>query len=682
MKRRILPLGLLLAIAANASAGEDKLPKPLVSGLNGPMALAVGLGGRILVSEFGDLKKDDDGRVSTIEKGKAVPFATGFYRPGAMVAWTSWLFVIDEKGVWRIDPKGKAQLFVPVKAFPSPPYRLTDLTVDEHGVLYVADCNCDLEKGGKHSIWRIDQKGKVSLVVDSKRSPELDQPHCIVMDGKSHLLAMCFNSALLLRIKVSDGAVTKVEKAGGQSMSWDLHGRLFFMNLRLGIEGQAADWELVAIPRPGQKPILVTPVFRNPGSICFYPGSNSILVPDPQAGTVTAIPAKIPGWEVDDTPMSIKTAVAFPDLKWTGWEGVTPAGKVVPHRPLVLTHAGDGSNRVFVATQHGVIHAFPNDPKAKKTDIFLDIEKKVLYRDDENEQGLLGLAFHPQFKKNGEFFVFYSLKGQKLTNVISRFRVSKDNPNKADPDFEEEILRIQRPFWNHDGGTIVFGPDGYLYIALGDGGAADDPFKAGQRLNTLLAKVLRIDIDRKDEGKNYAIPKDNPFVGKEGARGEIWAYGLRNVWRMAFDRKTGKLWASDVGQNLYEEIDIIEKGGNYGWSIREGLHPFSKDGVGPRADLIDPIWEYHHDVGKSLTGGVVYRGKQIAALDGHYLYGDYITNKLWALKYDEAKRRVVANRPIPDPSQPVMSFGEDEAGEVYFMTASGSGKGIYRFVGK
>ena len=194
--------------------------------------------------------------------------------------------------------------------------------------------------------------------------------------------------------------------------------------------------------------------------------------------------------------------------------------------------------------------------------------------------------------------------------------------------------------------------------------------------------MLRIDIDKKDEGKNYAIPKDNPFVGKEGARGEIWAYGLRNVWRMAFDRKTGKLWASDVGQNLYEEIDIIEKGGNYGWSIREGLHPFSPAGVGPRADLIDPIWEYHHDVGKSLTGGNVYRGKLIPELDGHYLYGDYITNKLWALKYDEAKKRVVANRPIPDPGQPVMSFGEDEPGEVYFLTASASGKGIYKFVGK
>jgi glucose/arabinose dehydrogenase len=192
--------------------------------------------------------------------------------------------------------------------------------------------------------------------------------------------------------------------------------------------------------------------------------------------------------------------------------------------------------------------------------------------------------------------------------------------------------------------------------------------------------VLRIDVDHKDKDKPYAIPKDNPFVGKAEARPEIWAYGLRNPWRMAFDRKTGKLWTSDVGQNLYEEIDILKAGGNYGWNIREGLHPFSVNGIGPRKDLIDPIWEYHHDTGKSLTGGTVYRGKRLPELDGHYLYADYVVPRIWALRYDEDKGRVVANRPIRDPNVPVMSFGEDEMGEVYFMTYSPTGKGIYWFV--
>ena len=217
-------------------------------------------------------------------------------------------------------------------------------------------------------------------------------------------------------------------------------------------------------------------------------------------------------------------------------------------------------------------------------------------------------------------------------------------------------------------------------MTLGDGGAANDPFKNGQNLKTLLAKVLRIDVNKKDPGKNYAVPKDNPFVGKKDTLPEIWAYGLRNIWRMAFDRKTGRLWAADVGQNLYEEIDIIEKGGNYGWSLREGLHPFSPKGVGPNKDMIEPIWEYHHDIGKSLTGGTVYRGKKLLELDGHYVYGDYVTAKIWALRYDEDKRRVVANRPIPDPNVPILSFGEDEQGEVYFMTTSVTGKGIYQFV--
>jgi glucose/arabinose dehydrogenase len=398
------------------------------------------------------------------------------------------------------------------------------------------------------------------------------------------------------------------------------------------------------------------------------------------AGAIYALPLTIPGWEVDDSPLPLETTIAFPDLKWAGWKPVNDRGQPTPLRPLCLTHAGDESNRIFLGTQHGVIHVFPNDQKAKETKVFLDIEKKVFYSDAENEQGFLGLAFHPQYRKNGEFFVFYTDKKKKTENVVSRFKVSKDDPDRADAASEEELLRIQRPFWNHDGGTICFGPDGYLYVALGDGGSANDPLGNAQNLKSILGKVLRIDVDRKDEGKKYAIPKDNPFVEKKDARPEIWCYGLRNVWRMAFDKKTGKLWAADVGQNLYEEINLLEKGGNYGWNLREGYHPFGPQGVGVRNDLIEPIWEYHHDIGKSITGGTVYRGKQFPELEGHYLHADYVTNRIWALRYDEVKKRVTANRTIRDPGLAVLSFGEDEMGEVYFLTVASSGKGIHRFV--
>jgi glucose/arabinose dehydrogenase len=268
-----------------------------------------------------------------------------------------------------------------------------------------------------------------------------------------------------------------------------------------------------------------------------------------------------------------------------------------------------------------------------------------------------------------------------MTNVVSRFRLSKDDPTKLDPDSEEQLVRYtKRPFWNHDGGTVCFGADGCLYIVHGDGGAGNDPYDNAQNLGVLFGKILRIDVDHKDEGKNYAVPKDNPFVGTKGALPEIWAYGLRNPWRISFDRKTGQLWCADVGQNLFEEIDLIVKGGNYGWNRREGFHPFGGRGTGRQKEFIEPIWEYNHEVGKSITGGTVYRGKQFPELEGHYLHADYVTSKIWALKYDEKLNRVTANRPIPDPTKPVMSFGEDEAGELYFMTYSPKGQGIYRFV--
>ncbi|MCH8829254.1 MAG: PQQ-dependent sugar dehydrogenase [Planctomycetes bacterium] len=401
------------------------------------------------------------------------------------------------------------------------------------------------------------------------------------------------------------------------------------------------------------------------------------------SSAVVAVLASVATAQVDTSPLPLKAELAFPQLQWTGWSAVSDRGKQQPLRPIVVTHAGDGTNRVFVATQRGVIHVFPNRQDVKKTSVFLNMQKQVVYIDKQNEEGLLGVAFHPKYKKDGRFFVYYTTTAAPRTSIISSFRVSRDDPNRADPKSEVVIMRVKQPFWNHNGGTLVFGPDGYLYIALGDGGSANDPYRNGQNLKTLLGTILRIDVNRKSRGRNYAIPKDNPFVRRgKRARPEIYAYGLRNVWRMSFDRKTGALWAGDVGQKLWEEINIIKKGGNYGWNIREAKHPFGPRGSGPRRGLIDPIWEYHHDIGKSITGGHVYRGSRLPELAGKYLYADYVSGKIWALDYDWKKKRVVGNRPIPGNKMPVITFGEDETGDVYFCIVSPTGKGIYRFVRK
>ena len=369
---------------------------------------------------------------------------------------------------------------------------------------------------------------------------------------------------------------------------------------------------------------------------------------------VASSPAADPPQPMPDTPLDIKAVRAFPELKF--------------RRPVLLTNAGDGSNRIFVGSQPGKIFVFPNKPDVEEADLFLDWEKKTIYKDEEFEEGILGLAFHPKFKTNGEFFMYYTEVPH--ISVISRFKVSKSDPNKADPASEEQILRIPQPFWNHNGGTICFGPDGYLYIGLGDGGNANDPFKNGQNPKTVLGKILRIDVDHKDAGKNYAIPKDNPWVGQADAAPEAFAMGIRNTWRMSFDRKTGTLWQADVGQDLWEEINVITKGGNYGWNLREGLHKF-KDGSDPKPELIEPVWEYHHTIGKSITGGVVYRGKKVPELDGCYLYGDFVSGKLWGLKYDEKAKKVAANYLLQGDNLPVMTYGEDESGEVYFTTPFG-----------
>ncbi len=380
------------------------------------------------------------------------------------------------------------------------------------------------------------------------------------------------------------------------------------------------------------------------------------------------------GEPVQELSMKVGTERAFPNLEF--------------ERPVVVTHAGDGSNRIFVAEQEGVIRVFSNDQEVEEAPVFLDIDERCAYADNQNEEGLLGLAFHPDFKKNGEFFVYYNTSSAEHVCQVSRFRVSQDNPAVADPNSEEVILKIPQPFWNHNGGTIAFGPDGFLYVGLGDGGSGNDPNGNGQNLTTLLGAILRIDVDHKSDGLNYSIPKDNPFIGTEvtvgraknkvPARPEIYAYGFRNVWRLSFDSGTGDLWAADVGQNLWEEINIVRKGGNYGWNIREARHWFRPDGNdAEQNDLVDPIHEYDHETGKSVTGGEVYRGRRVAELAGKYVYGDYVSGRLWALEYDRESGVAKANYSLESNNLPVMSFGSDETGDVYFTTPFGM---LFRFV--
>ena len=396
---------------------------------------------------------------------------------------------------------------------------------------------------------------------------------------------------------------------------------------------------------------------------------------------IRALPRPDPAAATSDGILPVGFEPAFPGIRWAGYEPLTAEGKPNTFRPIVLTHAGDDSGRIFVATQHGQIHVVR--PGATESVLFADLSDRVVYKDNQNEEGLLGLAFHPRFRENGQFFVYYtSSRKEPHTSVISRFRVSPTDPDRFDAAFEEEVMVIPQPFWNHNGGTLCFGPDGYLYVALGDGGAANDPLGHGQNPGTLLGKILRIDVDRKDPGQGYAIPTDNPLVGMKGACWEIWAWGLRNPWRIAFDPPTGRLWCADVGQGLYEEIDLIEKGGNYGWSLREGRHGFGAVSVPSGTRLVEPVFEYDHTVGLSITGGHVHRGGSVPALEGKYLYADYVSGKLFALTIDEATGKATANHMIESPKMPVISFGRDAAGESYFLIVTGDGQGIHRFTAR
>jgi glucose/arabinose dehydrogenase len=350
--------------------------------------------------------------------------------------------------------------------------------------------------------------------------------------------------------------------------------------------------------------------------------------------------------------------------------------------PTVLTHSGDGSNRLFVADLTGQIYVIENGDLQPEP--FLDIsEEMVKVNPIYDERGLLGLVFHPEFENNGRFFVYYSApksgEGIDHESIIAEYQVSEEI-NIADPDSEQIIMRIDQPESNHNGGQLAFGPDGYLYIGLGDGGGAGDQHSEignGQDINTSLGSVLRIDVNNETP---YGIPEDNPFVGIDGLD-EIYAYGFRNPYRFSFDMQTNRLFLADVGQDEWEEIDIVEKGGNYGWRILEGTHPYDlslADILGFDIETLNKtIHEYSHSVGKSIIGGYVYRGSLSINLEGKYVFADWSKNfmlprgKLYYLEeivpntWQRFEFKLTNDKPL---KRFILGLGEDENGELYLLT--------------
>ena len=332
--------------------------------------------------------------------------------------------------------------------------------------------------------------------------------------------------------------------------------------------------------------------------------------------------------------------------------------------PVGVTNAGDGSNRLFVLDQNGRILIVRDGALVAQP--FLDINPIV---QTSGEQGLLGLAFHPNYPDDGRFFVYYT--EQDGRQAVVSYRVSGD-PDIADPNSATVMLRMDDFAGNHNGGSLAFGPDGLLTIATGDGGGGGDPRGSGQSLATYLGKILRVDVDSAEGERAYGIPGDNPFIATDGAFPEIWITGLRNPWRTSFDRTTGDFWIGDVGQNAFEEIDVVRagtSGQNFGWNVTEGFHCYIASTCDTNG-LVGPVTEYSHDFGCSVTGGYVYRGTAVPTLAGGYLFGDYCSGRIWAI--DPTATETREPRVVLETGRNVSSFGEDEAGELYVADLGGS----------
>ncbi len=385
-------------------------------------------------------------------------------------------------------------------------------------------------------------------------------------------------------------------------------------------------------------------------SLSFMTGRSaaSQIIPNTPAGTYSVY-----------LPVVLKQV--FPNASNYQWMEVASGLS----QPVDIKHAGDNSGRLFIVEQSGRIRILSGGQILSTP--FLDITDRVV-GSSEGEQGLLGLAFHPNYAANGLFYVNYTdLNGD---TVIARFSIS-GNPNQANANSETRLLAVDQPFTNHNGGALAFGPDGYLYISLGDGGSAGDPYGNAQSLNTLLGKILRIDVNT---GSPYGIPPTNPFANGGGLP-EIWVYGLRNPWRFAFDTMTGGLYIGDVGQGAWEEINFLpagtNNGPNLGWDYYEGTHPY--EGTPPSGmQFTMPVAEYGHDLGCSVTGGEVYRGT-MAEWQGIYVYGDFCSGRIWGLLYTAGQWQSAL---LFDTNFGISTFGRDQAGEVY-VTDYYRGK-IYR----
>ena len=398
-------------------------------------------------------------------------------------------------------------------------------------------------------------------------------------------------------------------------------------------------------PIATRSPLAPTPTTQTPAST---PTSGLTVLADTPAPPT---PTNADTAALAPLLQSIDVEVAFPNLSF--------------ERMVFLTHAGDDTNRLFLVLQPGRIMVFPNQSDVSRAEVFLDIRDRV--NDRGNEEGLLGLAFDPRFAENGYFYVYYSASNPRRS-VLSRFSAGEEHANQADPDSERVVLEVPQPHSNHNGGAIHFGVDGYLYVALGDGGSAGDPQGNGQDPGTLLGSILRIDPAAPSSYGNYSVPGDNPFLGVSGFRDEIWAFGLRNPWRFSIDRETGDLWAGDVGQRGYEEIDLVKRGLNYGWNVMEGFHCYPPSVSSCRQDGLEPpMVEYPLTSGNcAVTGGHVYRGSRVPLLQGAYLYGDFCSGRIWGLIYDG--QEVSDTQLLLDSSLQISSFGEDEAGELYILS--------------
>jgi glucose/arabinose dehydrogenase len=391
-------------------------------------------------------------------------------------------------------------------------------------------------------------------------------------------------------------------------------------------------------------------------------GSSSSATPGSSEPVATA-PAATASASASGTSRATPVGSKFdPAAVSVGVESVV----AIPGNPLDVAAPADGSSRLFVLDKGGAIWIVSD---GKRRDMaFLDIGSKVSRG---AEQGLLGLAFHPGFPRDPRFYTDYT--NTAGDTVVAEWRISASDPQRADADSERILLTVAQPFANHNGGDVAFGPDGYLYITLGDGGSGGDPQGNGQKLSTLLAKILRIDVDHPGDGRLYGIPSDNPFLDQSGARPEIFVTGVRNPWRIAFDRSTHDLWIGDVGQNAYEEIDVVRAssggGQNFGWNRTEGFHCYPSGDSCSTDGLTRPVTEYGHSLGCSVTGGVVYRGRTFPQLVGAYLFSDYCSGTIWAIDAasDETREPTI----VGETHRSISSFGEDEAGEVYATDLNG-----------